>query len=257
MSRVYSSGGDILLRDSSGKLIWSTATRPINLMGNAYKLTVGITAAFPHMPGGDAYALGRGTSIGGFDTTSCASFQTMYPGEWGPAQGGGYNLPDIYLGALPAGANMLDVVLNLTRTVEPSKYLSDDVFKFLPEGIDVPLRGDSALLEGMAAFRRKIDISIIGGGIYLRRYQSVINGGDPGIWTSGNSEYTGAGGIRQGWTYGGSPNAQFVGLLDAKGPSGNVNKNRSGSNACSVSQAFNYASTWSGTAIIIPGRYNI
>lgn len=253
MARVRSSGGNIFL-ESEDDVVWSSVLQPVNLMSSA-KLTKSLSISFPHIPGGNFYATGK-SSGSGFDQSSCASFQTIYPGEWGPTRSGAFNLPDILLGTLPTGANMLDVTVNLTQTKQPSPYLGIDEPTFIQEGVPIALRGSSCQLEGFGPVRRMIDIMIIGTGIYLRRYQSILNSGDPDIWLSGNTDEGDLGGFKSGWTYGGNPNAQFAALIEAKGPGGNINKYRNGSNACSVVPTANFSSIWTGTAVIIPGRYN-
>jgi hypothetical protein len=252
MGKVYPQAGHIIF-EKSGRVVWSSALRPVNLLPDAYRIVLGnFDITYPDLHKNNAYGFDKGNDpITGFEETSCVSFASIVPGEWGPGRAN--DLPRQLLGNVPAGINYLEVQVALWRVFEPSAYLGLPIPKIIQEGQFILLDGGFAEVEGVGPFRRAFAVVQDGTGVYLERYQSALNPGNIGIWTPGNAVYYSSGAKREGWTHGGRPDALPAFMLDTKGPSGNVNKERGGSNACSLNDTSNYSSVWRGTIIVTPG----
>lgn len=184
-------------------------------------------------------------------------------------------LPNIVLGSLPAGANYIDVRVQLSRTVSPSTYLDDPVPALIPNA-QVFLPGGSCIVEATPIWRRLFEIVISGSQIILRRRQSVseIPVAFPnsegwrryaGIYRNNNGDrQEGSSNTWSGWGNNASTGHQAghpAALIQSKpfgynpghsAPS-NQAKARGRGNACSMSHNHNYASTYSGQIIIRPG----
>lgn len=252
MGKIYkTTSNQIQLDDSSGNKVWATDTPPVNLLPESNWLTGPLTVAFPDFVKRNAY--GVSTASGVF----CISFITLIPGEWNRNGVGVYNLPDIVLGTVPNGVNYLDCRVNLNRTTNPSQFLDFTIPNLVPSGQNY-LPGGSCLCESFNLWRRLFEIVQIGNNVVMRRYQSAINFGTGDFdWLPGNSDvFSGSGGIRTGYTYGGGSNAELglvLSVRDRLGSSSAPARKERSTGACATSDNTNYASTWTGTFTIRPG----
>lgn len=227
----------------------------------------------------------------GTGTSECRSFTSLIYQEWGPdyvdgddwwyptnpSYPGGdlasnyRNLPEQFVGTIPAGADYLDIRLNLTNTQVPSTILSVPIFTLLVSGQWTALQGYSCPVELQNPIARMFEFRVDGTNVYLRRYQSVrryqqitswlANNDDSSAsgWTFGDTSYRPSFELASTAAQGGQPRS-VLGLLayeiEHKGPDTNGSKRRrvAGSNACSVVDPTNYRSVWQGDLIIRPGR---
>ncbi len=241
---VFRSGGEVYQTEGS-QIIWSTTRAPVLLVPGSATVLSNFDVAFPDFSKDNAYGLDYSSS-GPVTISGCASYASINPQEWDSGLSGP-------IATLPAGVNHFEIEVEMSRIVNPSTYLGASIPKSLPEGQRTWLNGGSCEVERIGPIIRIFRFERSGNGIYLRRKQSVKNAGNMGIWTPGNTQYTGAGGFLRGWTYGGNPNAWPAYLLDAR-TGGNINKRRGDANGCSLSDTSNYASTWRGSVIITPGH---
>lgn len=233
-----------------GRQVWASDLRPVLLAPDAGLTLTGFDIAFPDVAKSNAYGFDIGEDpFSHFQNSSCVSWASINPQDWDSGLS--------YVCDLPTGANDFDVEVNLSRVIEPSTYIGASIPKMLAEGQWHRLEGGDTLIERIGPLKRMFAFERVGSAVYLRRKTSVYDAGNQNIWTPGNSLYYPSGGWREGWTYGGSPNAWPAYQLDARGPGGAIDKKRDGSNACSLSDTSNYASTWLGTVVITPARCDI
>lgn len=197
----------------------------------------------------------------------CSTWIGLIPQEWGPAQPSPNNLPDIVLGSVPAGTDYLEIWVNLTRTVAPAKMLDLALGTNFPEGVDVKLDGYSCVIEEFMGVARQFEFVRDGTTVKLRRHQSVnANGGvmNPpaprltGGATSGNKVFyfpgTNAPEAAGYTVYGQQIDSQLHRNAPTHRPAG-YEAGSSNNSPCSMSHAgVSYASTWTGTIKIKPGR---
>jgi hypothetical protein len=252
MGRLQPKGdGHIELLDGTRR-VWSSDGPPINLLPQANWLTIPVTIAFPDFIKRNAYCFAPQSGI--IANTSCASFSTIIPQEWGPGEPSPRTLPDQVLGTVPSGVNYIDVRLTVNRTKAPTALLGIDVPNSIPTQ-QTPLPGGTMPAEITTLWRRLFEIGLNGTQIRLRRWQSVFDGPTQITWAPGNQVWLPNGGKRPGWTHGGGSDSALghpAHMIQRKA-GGNVNKERGGSNQCSLSDNSNFASTWTGTALIRPG----
>jgi hypothetical protein len=221
----------------------------------------------------------------GAGPTSCSLWATLPWQEWGPDEAHHNevyfsqapqnstpgpttrNLPQEYLGSVPAGTNFLDIRANLTRIDPPAAFMEvEPPIVFFPEGVWFNIgNGGSCTCEYFDPLIRHFDIVLSGSDVYLRRYQSVRNA---------NTDYAvNAGGTnvdiatnQSGWSNsqigsteavsesGPVPksNSQLASLIQAK-LGGNTQKRPSQNDRCSGPFP-DLASTYVGDIIITPGR---
>ncbi|HEV7345789.1 MAG TPA: hypothetical protein VGN60_09195 [Devosia sp.] len=243
---VFRSAGEVYQTEGS-RIVWSTTRAPALLVPGSVTTLTNFDISFPHPAMDSAYALDVtidptfGTTL-----TNCATWASMVPGEWDSGLSGPIAL-------LPAGVNHFEIEVELSRVVEPSSYAGKSFPKSIAEGQRTWLNGGACELERAGPLIRIFRFERSGNGIYLRRKQSIKDAGNLGIWAPGNSQYTGAGGYQEGWTYTSDPRAWPAHLIETRS-GGNVNKRRGEANACSIVDNSNYASTWRGTVIITPGH---
>lgn len=178
--------------------------------------------------------------------STCMSMTSINPQE--------YDSGLVKIADLPNSTiNYFDVTVNLTRVRNPSTYLGNQFPKCIAEGRSLLLEGGSALVEKIGPISRMFSFERSGAAIYLRRKQSVRDSGNQGFWNPNNAIYFNNGGWRTGFTYGGSPNAWPAFQIEVKGPGGQLDKKRDGSNRCSLTDPTNYSSIWRGSITIVPG----
>lgn len=285
-SRMYAS------RD--GHIVFDTNHKSVNLFPDAYNITrtvAGgnpITIEFPELLKANAYfRFGEGFYSGG--RTACRSYTTLLYQEWGPdfpnaddwwfpgnpgepgqpnLTSNFRNLPQTYIGSVPAGTDYIDVRVRLSNTVVPSPIMEVPIFPILQTDQWTNLPGGSCPIELRSPLSRLFEFKRVGNDVYLRRYQSVYRGQQI-PWIPGNNDDR-----TSGWTYGASaantaaylPSTISSGgsmkidlgrlayQLEYKPDDTNGNKRRFGTNACSLVDTSNYRSVWSGDLIIRPGR---
>lgn len=243
---VFRSGGEVYHTEGSD-LLWSTTRAPVLLVPGAATTLTNFDISYPHPTMDSMYGLDVTVDpLFGTTFTNCATWASMIPQEWDS----GLSSP---IATLPAGVNHFEIEVELTRIVEPSAYNGTPVGKSIAEGERTWLNGGSCEIERAGPLIRIFRFERSGDTICLRRKQSIHDAGNLGIWAAGNSQYTGSGGYREGWTYTGDNRAHPAYLLQVK-TGGNINKRRGEVNACSIVDTSNYASTWRGTVIITPGH---
>lgn len=240
---VFRSGDDIFHTDES-RVVWSTSRRPAVLLPEAATVLTSFDIAFPDFAKNNAYAFDLGSTTFG-SVSTCLSMVTIVPQQntYGPTA----------VATLPASANYFEVSVNLVRVGNPSTWLGVEMPKSLAEGRDVLLDGNSAVVERVGPLARIFWFERSGNTVNLYRKQSVADLGARVPWTPGNALYYPNGGWREGWTHGGNAKGWPAHVIETRGPGGAIDKKRDGSNACSLSDPTNYASTWRGTVTITPG----
>lgn len=244
MGRVYSSAGQIILVDDVGHKVWASNLAPVNMLPDANRiLKTNYSLSWPDFAKANAYGFDKSSSGGG--STTCASFITVRaPQE--------YSSSAIVLGTVPVGVNHIIVEVNLTRTKDPSPYLTTVIPPAIAEGKTLLLDGGSAIVEMIGPWRRSFDIVLSGTQVLLTLRQSVYNGGNAAPWNANNAVKDAAGGYKKGWTWGISPTGHIVALRETKGPSGNIEKWRGGGNQCSLADNTDYSCIWKGAITITP-----
>ena len=239
-----------------GHRVWSSDGAPVNLMPPTTWLTKSVTIQYPSFEKRNAYAFDIYTiPVVNIVQTACVSYSTILPGEWGHDKASPYTLADATLGTVPAGCNYLDVTVKLSRTKAPPTFIAFDA-PVMISSEETPGAGNSFKCEFIPGlYVRGFDVRLVGQNVVLRRYQSVT-ANDNGIeWTPGNAVYYPSGGKREGWTYGGgagAQNAHLAAIIQSK-QGGNVNKERGGSNQCSLTDTKDYSATYAGTITVRPG----
>lgn len=238
--------GHVHLTEGSRKL-WGTDEPPFNLIPDAWT-AIPITLSFPDFAKDVAYGFNLFTTSFPVSRTDMygLSLVKMLPAEtW---------LPDITLGSVPAGINYVDWRVIFNWTQRPSRVLERDVTTPVGLGKETDLRGGSGLLEISGGYRRMMHVGLSGQTIVLSRKQSTRSMTESADWSPGNATHYASGGPRPGWTYGSIREGKFVAFIDRR--SGGNNVWRGGSSGASLVDPTNYASTWSGTLLVKPGRYN-
>lgn len=173
--KVYNdiSTNDIFVESDSGETIWSTQTRPLNLLPdeNAIVYTGGVD--FPELQKGWIYSHYRSSNDPFNGTSSCSSYASLLNGEYGPNETGLWNLPDIVLGVAPAGVNYIDVRATLTRTINPDPIMGTALPSMLTAGKETFLPGGSCIIESTPRFKKMFSVVLEGSNIILRRRVSV------------------------------------------------------------------------------------
>lgn len=237
---VFNSGKDIFHNEGS-RVVWSTTRRPALLMPDSRIVIDPFTVQFPDFAKANAYGFAVSNN-----RTTCMSILTIRPQEW---DSGLSELAD-----LPAQCNYFETEITLSRIKTPSTFMKFAFPDCWASGRTHMCDG-GALLESMGPIARIFTLERVGNKLYLRRKQSVKDDGPQFPWNSGNNNDTAAGGMRNGWTYGGggnAPNAWPAAEIDYKA-GGNVQKRRGGSNQCSLNDPTDYESIWRGRLVITPG----
>ena len=200
-----------------------------------------------------------GTYLGG-----ATSYLALVGQECGPKEPTGYTLPDIVLGTAPAGANYLNVKVNLVNTVVPGKIAGDvSILSALPAGKWTRLPGSSCRVESHGPLRRTFDILLDGSNIVLRRRQSVRDS-DGAIERVFHSYSTSNG--QFAYYHPGSPGTNAAYSTGHYAAVGEKLQSRSsgssssaiepgGSSGCTLDTTLvSYRSVWAGDIEITPGR---
>jgi hypothetical protein len=253
--------GTILI-EKDGRVAFANSRPLMNLVPSAAITLNGYSISFPDLWKGTIYHQVRQPSIPS-DQFGCSTWIGLVEQEWGPDQPAPNTLPDITLGTVPAGTDYLDVRINLTRTVVPANIFDLGIRSQIPEGHWVKLEGGSCMIEGWSALRRLFEIRLSGTSVILRRRQSVTSDGVymriPGGQSQGTKVF-----------YFPGPNApedinklaSYGQIIQQLGWDQNDTHRPAGYEAgslvntpCSMSHAgISYASTWTGSIHITPGR---
>ena len=253
------------------------SSRPsIQLLPDSAKLSISRTVTFPTLLSGPAY-LQRTYGAAPY----CESWSALFPQEWGPDEVNSSptdsqfppgpvgiatrNLPEEFLGTVPAGTDYIDVRARMSRTKAPPSFMEQHpplvMFK---EGDWVGLPGGSCPCEYFVPLARHFDIVLRGTSLYLRRFQSVRDNGVSMTWGTGPQNNFGwfttiaeAYGVSYAgaFTRFGTPAA----LIERK-DSNNINVNRrapwanNSTDACSITPP-DYTSVYACEFEIHPGRY--
>lgn len=248
--------------ESNGVTRFSTTSPLMNLVPDAAIQLSNYSIAFPDLWKGVIYHQTRRTTFSG-DLFGCSTWVGLVEQEWGPDKASPNTLSDIVLGTAPAGTDYLDVMVNLTRTVVPDKRFDMDIRAGIVEGQWIKLEGGSCMVEGQGPLRRLFEIILVGTDVVLRRRQSVTANGEVNRITGGAS-------INPKVFYFPGTNApqdsgklaSYGELIQQRGESGGDTHRPAGyesgsSNNTECSRSLSgksYASTWTGSLIITPGR---
>lgn len=249
MDKFEADSGRVYVVDDD-KVTFDTNLKSVNLMPSAAISMTGYSMVFPDLVKRNGYYYDASSAS---LTASCTSFITMILQEWGPGLAG--NIPEVVLGTVPAGTDYLDVRVRLVRTDPPSNILTSPILVLPEENEWFYCLGGSCPLETKSFFSRMFEVVISGSNVVLRKYQSVRDTTQT-FWSGDqSSDITN----HPSWTYGGgsSANKGFLVSQRQNKPStdgGNINKNRGGSNQCSVADNTNYSSTYLVDFLITPGR---
>lgn len=258
------SGPNLIIKDGSREA-FNTST-PMMILNplSAIELS-SYSVEFPDFWKGVIYVQTRNSVPGPpfpRDEHGCWTMTSPIVQEWGPGEAAPNNLADAALGTVPAGTQYLEVWVNMSRTVIPANWLDIEFSSSFPEGQWVKLEGGSCLVEQAPFCRRLFEIVLDGTSVVLRRYQSVQSGGwsraNPGA-SNGNETFFYPGTNAPSGT--GMINANFGALIDQKFGGGATHR-PSGKEAgssnnvpCSMDlTGKSFASTWTGSIRIIPGR---
>lgn len=243
---IFKDEANNIFHTEGDRTVWSTQRRPALLFPNDTITVNPFTVSFPDFAKSNAMAFAIQTT-GGFDASSCLSIITINPQSWDS----GLSL----VANLPSQCNYFETAITLTRTKTPSTYLNLPFPDNWSSG-STHLSDGGALMEAIGPITRIFSLERVGNGLYLRRKQTVRNAGQQVGWNSGNNNSTGAGGMRNGWTYGGDPNAWLAAQRDMRN-SGNIDKRRGGPNQCSLDDNTDYSSIWTGSLVITPGYIDL
>lgn len=244
----FTPGGDVLvMRD--GEIRLDTSGELMNLIPSSSFTVSGYTFSWPTLSQ-VTYYVWRNYGLG---TYACDSYAAMTAQEYGPGRAN--NLPEATIGTVPVGTDYLDILVNIQRTVSPSGFLDLPMRTDMPQNQWVKLEGGSCLIEFMNGFRRTFEIILDGTDVKVRRYQSVTANGPISGTFPFASGTTGSLPNRSGLM--GSSGPAILGALKSSGgpdaqnhrPSNEPNPQSSCSQA-----AINYASTWVGNILVVPGR---
>lgn len=249
------------------------STRPsILLLPESSMISISMNVTFPNLLSGPAY-LQRTYGT----TPYCESWSALFPQEWGPGevdysptdslgplQIATRNLPEQLIGSVPAGTDYIDVRAKMTRTTSPPSFMQQGpppvMFK---EGDWIGLPGGSCPCEYFVPMARHFDIELRGTSLYLRRFQSVRNNGQPISWNSApqnNYGWFNTGAATYGASYDGAYTRFGTPAVMIQTLSGDLSVNRrapwafNSTGACSITPV-NYTSVYSCEFQIRPGRY--
>lgn len=175
MAKFSMKADRVTIQDGS-RTVFDTAAKTFNAVPTGKLVLSGFTLTFPDFNSkGYRYLYGRGnypTPQGQVEV--CATLAQINPQEMA--------LPDIDLGALPAGTDWLEIRINLTWTSPPPamwRALGENVAwptNIVP-GQWMQLVGNSLVIEHVDNLARMFWIDIVAGRAVLRRKQSVGEGG--------------------------------------------------------------------------------
>lgn len=251
------------------------SSRPsIQLLPESSKLSLIRTVTFPNLLSTVAYL----QRTYGSNNPYCESWSSLMPQEWGPTESNTNpvligsdlpapitrNLPEEFLGTVPAGTDYIDVRARITRTQAPPSFMQQSSPPVMfQEGQWIALPGGSCPCEYFQPLARHFDIVLSGTNLYLRRYQSVSNLGRTKInWGSGpGNSYGWFNNISTPWApYNAAPSNYGTPAVLMDSGFGSVNENRrapwaaNSTNPCAV-YTVDYTSVYSCEFEIHPGRY--
>lgn len=258
------SGSNLVVKDGSRES-FNTANPMMILNPNAAINLSSYSVVFPDFWKGVIYVQTRQSDPGPpfpTDDHGCWTMTSPIPQEWGPSEPAPNDLPPAVIGTVPSGTQYLEVWVNITRTVTPANWLDIPFSDSWPAGEWVKLEGGSCLVEQAPFCRRLFEVVLEGTNVVLKRYQSVQSGG----WSRSNP---GASNGNETFFYPGTNAPSVTGLIDANfgaiidqkysafqthRPAG---KEAGSSNnvPCSMDvTGKSFASTWTGSIRVIPGR---
>lgn len=236
MSTFAMTPAGITLTRPGGPDVFSTARKAANLIPEA-ELSGAVTLPFPNfLPAPAAYYYSAGSREGNGGAPfaeSCATYARIARQEWGPGKTN--NIVRVSLGAVPSGADHLDVQINVAQTVAPGTLMGTVIQKVV-ENQWMSLSDNFVILEDGGWLKRGLFFEIIDGQVYVSRYQSAADQIIALIETKTN--------LNVFWRPANPPFPEEV--FWAYGPN-----NR---NPCSQSFTVHLASTWDVTYQITPGR---
>lgn len=216
----------------------------------------GHPVVFDDLLKGNAYSFNVGT-IGGSVNGGCKSFITATGQNWGPeGVGDPVEFEDEIIGTVPAGTDLLMVMVKPTRTATPSQINGVTIPVIPEEGDWNNAPSGCLLIEHLFPMARMIEILLDGTDVVLRRRQTVSRGNYT-YWAPGNSSAT------SGWTWGGTyanSGMHILHAIESKGPTfdpSGVAFRRGGASACSLADPTDYSSTYDLDIRILPGRSDI
>jgi hypothetical protein len=252
MPVVNAPGGHIhLLRN--GHKLWGTDEPPVQLIPDAWQ-EIPITIQFPDFAKSIAYGFNMLSSgpPANVNRQYAISIVKMLPAET--------TLPDIVLGTVSSPViNYVDWRVLLNWTKKPSLTRMSPAISPVREGKETDLRGGSGLIEIAGTWRRMIHIGLVGQNIVLSRKQSARNiNENPGWHPNNNYLHPGGQPIAPNWNWTVSQLGAFVHAIQAVGPIRQIDGAAywGGPLSASISDPTDYSSTWNGTLLVKPGRYN-
>jgi len=270
-------------------VVFDSDAKSVQLFPDSTKIRLtGKQIVFPNLLQANAYHRYSGGIIGGL--TYCESWSTLLWQEWGPTEvflnyesfGGALgastrNLPQEYLGSVPADTDYLDVRVRLARTHVPAVLWDMSApYVMFQEGAEINLPGGSCPTESFPPMLfRHFDIVRDGTSVYLRRYQSVGNKGTGDyVMPSGGAIISSDSSVSGGWTIGAegagvgdrapAQGAWLARRIDTRGPDSSGGKRRNGTSPGTDNQCYipgksisypDLSSTYTGDITIHPGRY--
>lgn len=238
---VFNDAENNIFHTEGDRIVWSTTRRPALLLPDQAVTIDPFTVQFPDFAKSNAYGFTYTSSP--TTLSACMSMITINPQEWDS----GLSL----LATIPSECNYFETEITLTRTKTPSSFMG----LAIPDGWgsgSTHFCDGGALMESTGPIIRIFTIERVGNQVFLRRKQSVRDGGDRFPWNSGNNNESGSGGYREGWTYGGDRRGWVATQRDYK-TGGNIAKRRGESNQCNLSDNTDYESIWTGRLVLTPG----
>lgn len=237
-----------------GTDFFNSTAKPFNeLIGSELTVNAGAPGPLPsgivfnNFVGNTFEYAWRGGTSGGIPYDVCDSAGRIPPQNWGPAgmapagdPSPYYVFADIDLGGVPDGTDLLQMQINLHRTVvptfPPTAAIGDWPLPEITENALITCDGGSCVLEHQAGLSRQFWVELIAGRVVLRRQQSI---------TSAATGYAGG----QGY---------ITHFLDSRTGGGQFASNTvqlGAPNQCSVTNSADYTSVYTGTLIITPCCY--
>lgn len=261
MARLQLSGAVWEHLDDDGGLIWASDAVPVALFPASTTISVSSQAfSFPDFQKSNymRWYFNQITIPITITTSEWISYGTVLPGEYGPDKSGVYELADIYLGAVPAATNFLEVQARFSRTATPDQFFHQPFLVDVKLGQWTSLDGGCAMLESRGDIvRRIVQIARVGNNIYLRRRQSVKAGTWGGFsplksgaqtWTSGSNTAW-----RNVWTHGGDSTGWPAWQIQKGNDGSTTNRARGSIDAPSTTDSSNFSSGWTVDLEIRPG----
>lgn len=175
--------GQVIMEDDTGHRVIDTTAPSLNLIPAAkIDKTAGnaLNIVFPNfIYAAPQYEYFSGATGGGPPFQERCTTYVMLPGqEWGPDAGGAYALPDVLVGTLPAGTDLIDLFGSLTHTNQPDQIFGQNIIPLQTTvaGEKISFFGGDVMLEFFGIIKRFAVVFQSGQNVYLRRKQSVASG---------------------------------------------------------------------------------